>query len=50
MMTSNARVHMVDLMEMPYRSNGQTVCALIPGKCLKTGVEDSIHLLTFLSY
>lgn len=39
MMTSKARVHMVDLMEMPCRSNDQTICGLITRKCLKTDPE-----------
>lgn len=36
MMTSKARVHMVDLMEMSCRNNDQTVCGLITRRCLKT--------------
>lgn len=36
MMTSKARVHMVDLMEMRCRNNDQTICGLITTGCLKT--------------
>lgn len=50
MMTSKARVHMVDLMEMPCRNNDQTVCNLIMRRCLKTDLESFSRFLTFLFY
>lgn len=50
MMTSKARVHMVDLMEMPCLSNDQTVGELIIRKCLKTGNGNTSRLLTFRFY